>query len=216
MPAAYLLDLYDTVAKGDWWAWTEELAGLAGVSPAAITEGFHRTRAARNTGGYATAEEALRDVLAAAGARQPDPALLARIVAAETAFDDRVQLFEEALPAIETLRERGARLALVSNCSNSTRQIVDRLGLGDVFDAVVLSFELGVRKPDEGIYRAALDAIEASPADALFVDDQTAYCDGARAVGMDTRLIVRPEWAPPEGFAAANGHRVIASLADLL
>ena len=38
------------------------------------------------------------------------------------------------------------------------------------------------------------------PADALFVDDQTDYCDGARALGIETRLIVRHEWVPPEGY----------------
>ncbi len=58
-----------------------------------------------------------------------------------------------------------------------------------------------MRKPDPGIYEAALEGIGADPPDALFVDDQTDYCDGARALGIDTRLIVRPEWVPPEGYA---------------
>jgi putative hydrolase of the HAD superfamily len=216
MPDAYLLDLYDTVASGDWYAWTDELAGLAGSTSEAIAEGFHRTRMRRNTGGYPTSEAALRDVLGIAGVADPDPDQMATILAAEGAFDERVRVFDDALPAIAALRERGAKLALVSNCSNSTRQIVDRLGFEELFDAVILSFELGVRKPDAGIYEAALDRIGAAPGNALFVDDQTDYCDGARALGIDTRLIVRPEWVPPEGFTQTNGHTVIASLADLL
>jgi putative hydrolase of the HAD superfamily len=217
MPAAaYLLDLYDTLAHGDWIAWTEELAGLAGVAPEAIAEGFHQTRMRRNTGGYPTSEAALRDVLAFAEAPEPDGELLAKIVAAEGRFDRGIELFDDALPTIAALRAGGARLALVSNCSNSTRQLVDRLGFEELFDAVVLSFELGVRKPDAGIYRAALDGIGAEPAEALFVDDQTDYCDGARALGIDTRLIVRPQWEPPESYSATNGHTVIGSLRELL
>jgi len=49
------------------------------------------------------------------------------------------------------------------------------------------------------------------------VDDQADYCDGARALGIDTRLIIRPDAHPPEGFAAStNGHRVIPDLTALL
>ena len=215
-PAAYLLDLYDTLAYGDWWTWTVELAELTGVTPDAIARGFHATRLERNTGAYPSAEQSLRHVLEAAGVPGPSPSLLRRAVAAEAAFDERVALYDDALPTIASLRERGARLALVSNCSHTTRQIVDRLGFEKLFDTVVLSFELGVRKPDAGIYRAALDGVGAQPGEAVFVDDQTAYCDGARTLGIDTRLIVRPTAQPAEGFAAPNGHRVIASLGELL
>jgi putative hydrolase of the HAD superfamily len=216
MSTAYLLDLYDTLASGEWWAWTAELAKLTDLAPDAVTRGFHETRMQRNTGVYASAEDGLRQVLAAAGLADPSPALMERALAAEAAFDERVRLYDDALPTIAALRERGARLALVSNCSHSTRPIVDRLGFEDVFDTVVLSFELGARKPDPAIYRAALQRIGADPGEALFVDDQTDYCDGARALGIDTRLIVRPTADPAEGFAHPNGHRVIASLGELL
>jgi HAD superfamily hydrolase (TIGR01509 family) len=214
--AAYLLDLYDTLANGDWWSWTAELAELTELSADAIARGFHQTRMERNTGVYASAEDSLRHVLVAAGLTDPTPALMERALAAEAAFDEGVVLYDDALPTIAALRARGARLALVSNCSHTTRGIVDRLGFEDLFDVVVLSFELGVRKPDAAIYEAALEGVGAQPADALFVDDQTDYCDGARALGIDTRLIVRPATHPAEGFAHPNGHRVIASLGDLL
>jgi putative hydrolase of the HAD superfamily len=81
----------------------------------------------------------------------------------------------------------------------------------------VLSCELGARKPDPAIYRSALSALDARAGDAIFVDDQTAYCDGARALGIDTRLIQRPNAMPFEGFApTTNGHTVITSLAELV
>ena len=215
-PTAYLLDLYDTLASGDWWTWTAQLAELTGVSSDDIARGFHRTRMERNTGVYASAEDSLRHVLEAAGVPSPSPELMRRAVAAEEAFDERVVLYDDALPTIAALRERGARLALVSNCSHTTRAIVDRWGFDELFDAVVLSFELGVRKPDAGIYEAALAGVGADPSEALFVDDQTSYCDGARALGIDTRLIIRATANPAEGFAHPNGHTVITSLGDLL
>ena len=61
-----------------------------------------------------------------------------------------------------------------------------------------MSFEVGARKPQPAIYRAALEAVGSEAADAIFVDDQADYCDGARALGDDTRLIVRPDAHPPE------------------
>jgi putative hydrolase of the HAD superfamily len=216
MPDAYLLDLYDTLAHGDWYTWTAELATMAGATERQLAEGFHRTQMERNTGAYASPEEALRGVLAAAGAPEPDDAAIERMLKAEAAFDDSIELHEDAVPTIRALRERGAKLALVSNCSNTTRGIVDRLRFDDLFDAVILSFEVKVRKPDAGIYQAALDAIDTKPADAVFVDDQTEYCDGARALGIDTRLIIREAWAPIEEFTETNGHTPIASLAELL
>ena len=79
---------------------------------------------------------------------------------------------------------RGVKTALVSNCSHSTRPVVERLGLEEVFDRVVLSFEVRAMKPDPAIYRAALEQLGGVPPErAVFVDDQPPYCDGATAVG---------------------------------
>jgi HAD superfamily hydrolase (TIGR01509 family) len=104
------------------------------------------------------------------------------------------------------------KTALVSNCSHSTRGIVDRLGLDDAFDEVILSFEVGLRKPDPGIYREALRRLGAEPEHAVFVDDQPDYCDGAAAIGIETYLIDRSGDTTPE----ENGHRVIRDLRALL
>jgi hypothetical protein len=51
------------------------------------------------------------------------------------------------------------------------RPIVDELRLADEADAVLLSFEVGVAKPDAGIYQAALDALGRAT-EGVFVDDQ--------------------------------------------
>jgi FMN phosphatase YigB (HAD superfamily) len=80
---------------------------------------------------------------------------------------------------------------------------------------VILSFEVGVAKPDPGIYLAALEAVAARADETLFVDDQAAYCDGAAALGIETVLLVRPD-ASPGGVSGAGGHRVIGDLRPLL
>jgi putative hydrolase of the HAD superfamily len=93
---------------------------------------------------------------------------------------------------------------------------VDELGLEREADAIVLSFEVGVAKPDAGIYRAALDALGARPEEALFVDDQAAYCEGAEALGIRSFLIVREDADPAEGVSTRGLRDVLHDLRSLL
>ena len=214
MPTAYLLDLYDTLAFGDWASWRDELASLTGLSQDEIGSAYERTRAARNRGEF---ESPAGDMVAILDAAGLDASLADHVLKAEAAFGDRIALFDDVLPTLAEMRERGHRTVIVSNCSWGTRVSVERLGLDRACDAVVLSCEVGVHKPEPRIYRIALDALDVAPDEAVFVDDQTAYCDGARALGIGTRLIQRPAASPFEGFApSTNGHIVITALAELL
>jgi putative hydrolase of the HAD superfamily len=217
VPRAYLIDLYDTLVSSDWERWRRELSGMAGISVDRLDEAFHETRAARNTGGYPDLETSTRAVVRAAGI-DDDERTVRRWVDMDTEFmRTAVHLHEDSLPTVRALRARGSSAVLVSNCGPDTGLLVERLRLDAEFDALILSFELGARKPDPTIYRAALAAVGAVAADAVFVDDQATYCDGARALGIDTRLIVRPDAQPAEGFApSTNGHAVIRNLSELL
>jgi FMN phosphatase YigB (HAD superfamily) len=103
---------------------------------------------------------------------------------------------------------------VLSNCDHSTRPVVERLGLYEEADAVVLSFEERTAKPEPAIYRTALSRLGVDAGDAVFVDDQVAYCDGAVDVGMTTFLIVRDD--PRPGGDAIGEHRVIPDLRSLL
>ena len=216
-PRAVLLDLYDTLVDGDWHGWRTQLSDLTGIDEDTLGMAYHVTREQRNTGAYPTTEDSMRALLVAAGLKAPSEDLVRTVVEAETAFGGEVRLYDDSLPTVAALRKQGASTALVSNCSHATRPIVEQLGLPALFDAVILSFEVGARKPAPDIYLAALAALDADPVDAVFVDDQTAYCDGARALGIDTRLIVRDGAEPAEGFApSTNGHTVITDLTALL
>jgi len=181
---------------------------------AALQSAFESTRPSRGVGSLAGAEEDIASVLTACGL-DPEPALVAELLELErTSLLTRIHLYEDSIPVLRALRARGVRTALVSNCSRSTRPVVDDLGLEREMDAVVLSFEVGAAKPDAAIYRAALDRLGSEPADAAFVDDQSIYCDGAAALGMRTYLIQRD---PSRGDGVStDGHTLIPDLAALL
>jgi putative hydrolase of the HAD superfamily len=213
---AVLLDLYDTLVWSDWYGWQGRLADRLGITIQEMGEAFSRSRSARNTGATTDTEGDLTLVLRAAGI-EPTPDLVADLLEWEREMGESVRLYDDALEVVRALRERGVRLALVSNCSHNTTPIVERLGLEREFDTVLLSFEVGAMKPDPAIYQEALARLGGpDAARSVFVDDQVSYCDGAAALGLQTYLILRPEEALEGRPVDLNGHRPIDSLRPLL
>jgi putative hydrolase of the HAD superfamily len=199
---------------GDMAALRDLIAERLGIDSSLLAKAFTVTRPLRGVGMNHDVRGDMAQVLVAAGV-DPAPALVDELVTLERHELDRgVHLYDDVIPALGELRSRGVKTALVSNCSNNTRPVVDRMGLGSEFDVLILSFEVGARKPLPEIYGIALERLNVDdPSRALFVDDQPEYCDGAAAVGLDTRLIVRPDQEPPTD---THGHAVIVNLTDLL
>lgn len=212
---AVLLDLYDTLVWSQWPAIRAELEERLGVSTADLLRAYTVTRPARSVGAFGSPRGDLAAVLEAAGVTPDEETVDDLVRRTERFLRTGVALHEDSLPAIRELRRRGLRTAVVSNCDHLTGPVVERLGLPDATDAVVLSFEVGAAKPDERIYRTALERLGATGGEAVFVDDQAAYCDGAAALGMGTFLIQRDGAAPAEGVSEPGGHRVIRDLRAL-
>jgi putative hydrolase of the HAD superfamily len=215
---AVLFDLYDTFVWSRWGELSDHVADRLGVDRSVLHRAYDITRPARGTGAYGSAEGDMTAVVEAAGV-EVDPALIRELADHEREFlrGGGITLYEDSLDVAAELRVRGTKTALVSNCSYSTIPVVQDLGLAEVLDVLVLSVTAGVSKPDAGIYRAALDGVGVAADRAVFVDDQTRYCDGAAALGIGTRLIIRPSSDPVEGIASdTNGHRVITDLHALL
>jgi putative hydrolase of the HAD superfamily len=100
--------------------------------------------------------------------------------------------FTDAAPALAALRAAGLRLAIVSNWDCSLRGILGELGLAGAVDAIIVSAEAGVPKPDAAIFLAALDELRRGPAEAVFVGDSLETdVLGARAAGLRGLLLER-------------------------
>jgi epoxide hydrolase-like predicted phosphatase len=91
----------------------------------------------------------------------------------------------EMFALAEDLRDVGVRVALLSNSWGNTypRERIDAL-----FDPVVISGEVGLRKPLAPIYQLALERLDVPAGRVLFVDDAEPNVLGARAVGMRALL----------------------------
>lgn len=57
-----------------------------------------------------------------------------------------------------------------------------------IFDAYILSFEVGMTKPDPRIYQMAAEKLGVQPEECIFIDDGEANCQGAVAIGMQAVL----------------------------
>jgi putative hydrolase of the HAD superfamily len=213
---AVLLDLYDTIVWSEWFRMRDAMAAMIGdeMEAARLQKAFEATRPARGVGEFDGVEGDMAAVLEAAGVAY-DVALIDELVELERAhLEGGVHLYDDVVPVLASLGRRGVKTALVSNCSHSTRPVVERLGLDAVFGSIVLSFEARAMKPDPAIYRAALAALGVvHPERAVFVDDQPGYCDGATQAGLIARLILRANEDVPADQA---GLQVVTDLGWLL
>jgi epoxide hydrolase-like predicted phosphatase len=91
---------------------------------------------------------------------------------------DRVEAMYEML---RDVRGSGVKTCLLSNSWSNT---YPRDDWDEIFDAVVISGEVGMRKPEPRIYRHALDRIGLAGEDCVFIDDIEANIVAARALGI--------------------------------
>jgi HAD superfamily hydrolase (TIGR01549 family) len=106
---------------------------------------------------------------------------------------DQWTAFEDARPVLEELKRRGRRIALVSNVGVDIRPVLVRGNLLDLFDAIILSCEVGSVKPQAAIFQRALEALGATPEQALMVGDNAHDDAGAARLGIRTLLLPRTQ-----------------------
>ena len=103
-------------------------------------------------------------------------------------WEDLVIPDQKTIALIRSLKSR-YRVVLLSNAmSGYLRYALDKCGIADLFDGVIVSAEMKLVKPDPAIFRLALDRAGVAPADALMIDDVQKNLDGAKTVGIDGHL----------------------------
>ncbi|MFP5461224.1 MAG: HAD family hydrolase [Gammaproteobacteria bacterium] len=132
--------------------------------------------------------ESLRMAMADAG---DDPGLADEAFAVFLAARQRVELFEDALPALERLSARYPLVAL----SNGNAD-VHAVGLGAYFCAAVSAHEAGCAKPDPRMFHEACRLAGAAPEEVLHLgDDPHLDVLGARRAGLQAAWVRRPQFA---------------------
>jgi putative hydrolase of the HAD superfamily len=98
----------------------------------------------------------------------------------------RVGPDEAMIGAVRKARAQGVPTGLISNSwgGNYGEGGYQREMFDDLFDEVLISGEIGLRKPEPEIYLLAAERVKAEPAECVFVDDFKVNAEGAVAVGM--------------------------------
>jgi putative hydrolase of the HAD superfamily len=232
LPRAILLDLDDTILDdsslvGDCWrgACDDQAARFAPLHAEVVSHTIRQTSrwfwadAERHRSGRLELEASRREVarLALLELGIDDRSLADRI---GDGYSRRRDALMEPLPdAIETvhwLRELGVRLALLTNGAGpAQRKKIVRFGLSGLFDAILVEGELGYGKPDERVFRAALERLAVEPCDAWMIGDNLEW-----DVAAPQRLGIFAIWIdrrgrglPPD--SAVRPDRVITSLGAL-
>ena len=103
-------------------------------------------------------------------------------------WEDLVIPDQKTVALIRELKSR-YRVVLLSNAmSEYLRYALDKCGIADLFDDVIVSAEVKLVKPDPAIFRLALDRAGVVAKDALMIDDVQKNLDGAKSVGIDGYL----------------------------
>ena len=100
---------------------------------------------------------------------------------------------------LRCLQTRKHPMAVVTNGSRSQRDKIEALEASRYFEAVLISGEVGIAKPDPRIFRQALSRLNAAPGQSVFVGDSMEHdIAGARNAGMMTVYIRKEEAEDPD------------------
>ncbi|MFQ5697096.1 MAG: HAD family hydrolase [Myxococcota bacterium] len=160
--------------------------------------------------------ERFRELARSLGLEDPDlPDELTRIHM--DALRATARLVPHHRQVLADLRGR-VRLALVSNFSHAAtaRALLDQARLAELLDPIVISEEVGYRKPRPEIFRSALERLALDPHEALHVGDRlVADIDGAAALGIGGVWLTRRVADPGGSLARYSGARPLHVIGDL-
>jgi len=101
---------------------------------------------------------------------------------------ESTELMPGAMELLGWLKMNNLKMGIITNASHSEariRGLIRKVGIEDFFDIVIVSSEVGIRKPDAGIFMKALSALGVEPNESLYIGDRYDYdAIGAENTGM--------------------------------
>jgi putative hydrolase of the HAD superfamily len=113
--------------------------------------------------------------------------------------------------AVRQVRDAGFKTALLTNISREGEALFSTLfPVDELFDVVVDSSKVGMRKPDPEIYRLTCTRLGVPPERCLFIDDLLCNVEAASALGMETILCLDPVAVADDVVQRLLGHPAAA------
>lgn len=114
-------------------------------------------------------------------------------------------LHSEIIPMLSKLKERNILIGLISNCFSEEAKVIRESVLFPYFDAVYLSYEQGIKKPDDEIFKRCMTQLSVNADECLYVGDGGSYeLETAKRLGMTAAQAV---WYLKEGTTQPTGRK---------
>ncbi|QQG42105.1 MAG: HAD family hydrolase [Candidatus Woesebacteria bacterium] len=126
---------------------------------------------------------------------------------------ESLSLYEEVLPTLRSLKEKGYKLAILSNAPPSVKELYkNKKDLNVLIEEVFWSCDLGCGKPEKQIFKVVIDSLKCKADEVLYVGDsyENDYL-GAKNAGIDSILIDRQK-----RFNLKNSIEDLSELIDLV
>jgi len=119
---------------------------------------------------------------------------------------------------METIQElsKNYKLAVVSDAWPSLENVFRQAGLRNYFSSFIISSQKGITKPNELMYKSALDELNVSSEEAIFIDDSIKNCDGANKLGIKSFLLCRDLKSYNYNKSTCEKYTVVRSLKDIV
>lgn len=209
MILAVIFDMFETLIShytlpGDYVYFGAQMAEDAGVPK---EEFLLRWRATNGecTLGRLSMEQMIENLLREFDCYSEE--LLEKMIQKRTAVaaESFHHLHPEIIPMFETLKEQGMMVALISNCFSEEASVIRQSVLFPYFDALCLSYEVGMAKPDKAIYQKCMDELGVKPEECLYVGDGgSRELETARELGMTA---VQATWYLKKGSTQPAGRK---------
>ena len=94
---------------------------------------------------------------------------------------------------VHELKQKQIPVALLSNIDERLSKLIREFGLYEPFSPCLLSYEIGIEKPDPKIYQILLEKLKLPAADVVFIDDKLENTQKAKEMGIDAILFESPD-----------------------
>lgn len=204
MTRAIIFDMFETLITHYnsplYFGW--QMAEDAGVDTDAFLTRWRALEADR-TIGRLSLEQTLEKILTELGCYSEEVVkkiAAKRVVTCESCFEN---LHPEIVPMLAELKEKGFHIGLISNCFSEEAKVIRQSVLFPYFDAVCLSYEMGMKKPDTAIYQACMEKLSVDPDECVYVGDGgSRELETARKLGIEA---VQAVWYLKEGTFQPTG-----------
>jgi putative hydrolase of the HAD superfamily len=116
-----------------------------------------------------------------------------------------VKEIPNSIKVVQALQRMGYQTAMLSNAWEYQAVTIRKLGYFDFFYPVLLSYEIGIEKPDLKAYTILLRELNLAPDECLFIDDRAENVEAARSLGIDSIQFINV----PQLIEELNQRRII-------